>query len=104
MFCLQMAFTLLPLSPVVVSQTHYAASTTASTSDSGGETSVSGRSSTSTRPGPGMRTVSMARRPGRHQNTLGFSLRGGREHGTGFFVSAVEKGSEAYHQGLMVGF
>ncbi|XP_046673575.1 uncharacterized protein LOC124362804 isoform X3 [Homalodisca vitripennis] len=91
-----MAFTstLLPLA--AVSNGHYAASS-ADTSDSGGDTSVSGRSSR-----PGLRTVSLCRRH-RHQPCLGFSLRGGREHGTGFFVSAVEKGSEAHLQGLMVG-
>uniref|UniRef100_A0A1B6LG89 PDZ domain-containing protein n=2 Tax=Graphocephala atropunctata TaxID=36148 RepID=A0A1B6LG89_9HEMI len=91
-----MAFTstLLPLA--AVSHGHYAASS-ADTSDSGGDTSVSGRSSR-----PGLRSVTLCRRH-RHQPCLGFSLRGGREHGTGFFVSAVEKGSEAYLQGLMVG-
>ncbi|KAJ3659498.1 hypothetical protein Zmor_011183 [Zophobas morio] len=39
----------------------------------------------------------------RHGPSLGFSVRGGREHGTGFFVSHVEQGSEAYRQGLKVG-
>ncbi|XP_014280394.1 whirlin isoform X2 [Halyomorpha halys] len=34
---------------------------------------------------------------------LGFSIRGGKEHGTGFFVTAVEPNSEAFKQGLMVG-
>jgi harmonin len=34
--------------------------------------------------------------------TLGFSLRGGREFGTGFFVSKVEKGSEADMKGMRV--
>lgn len=38
----------------------------------------------------------------RHGPSLGFSIRGGREHGTGFFVSSVEVGSEAYRQGLKV--
>lgn len=38
----------------------------------------------------------------RHGPNLGFSLRGGREHGTGFFVSMVETGSESYRQGLRV--
>lgn len=38
----------------------------------------------------------------RHGPSLGFSLRGGREHGTGFFVSNVEMGSEAHRQGLRV--
>ncbi|XP_059619167.1 uncharacterized protein LOC132263422 [Phlebotomus argentipes] len=35
--------------------------------------------------------------------SFGFAIRGGREFGTGFFVSRVEKGSEADHQGLRVG-
>ncbi|KAK5644117.1 hypothetical protein RI129_007962 [Pyrocoelia pectoralis] len=34
---------------------------------------------------------------------LGFSIRGGREHGSGFYVSVVEPGSEAHRQGLKVG-
>ncbi|XP_062700480.1 PDZ domain-containing protein 7 isoform X2 [Aedes albopictus] len=34
---------------------------------------------------------------------FGFSIRGGLEYGTGFFVSAVEKNSEADQQGLRVG-
>lgn len=38
----------------------------------------------------------------RHGPNLGFSLRGGREHGTGFFISNVELGSEAHRQGLRV--
>ena len=38
----------------------------------------------------------------RHGPSLGFSVRGGREHGTGFFVSLVEPGSEAHRQGLKV--
>lgn len=38
----------------------------------------------------------------RHGPSLGFSIRGGREHGTGFFVSYVESGSEANNQGLRV--
>ncbi|XP_028133149.1 harmonin [Diabrotica virgifera virgifera] len=40
---------------------------------------------------------------GKHGATLGFSIRGGHEHGTGFFVSHVENGSEAHAQGLKVG-
>ncbi|CAH1187892.1 unnamed protein product [Phyllotreta striolata] len=40
---------------------------------------------------------------GRNAPSLGFSIRGGHEHGTGFFVSHVEVGSEAYLQGLKVG-
>ncbi|XP_060531155.1 harmonin isoform X2 [Cylas formicarius] len=39
----------------------------------------------------------------RHGPSLGFSIRGGREHGTGFFVSHVDVGSEAYSQGLRSG-
>lgn len=38
----------------------------------------------------------------RHGPGLGFSIRGGREHGTGFFVSNIEPGSEAHRQGLKV--
>lgn len=38
----------------------------------------------------------------RHGPNLGFSIRGGREHGTGFFISSVELGSEAHRQGLRV--
>ncbi|XP_055634954.1 uncharacterized protein LOC129774909 [Toxorhynchites rutilus septentrionalis] len=45
---------------------------------------------------------------GHHQfgsacSNFGFSVRGGLEYGTGFFVSAVEKDSEADRQGLRVG-
>ncbi|KAF5308258.1 hypothetical protein FQR65_LT06251 [Abscondita terminalis] len=40
----------------------------------------------------------------RHGPNLGFSVRGGREHGTGFYVSLVEPGSEAHRQGLKVCF
>lgn len=40
----------------------------------------------------------------RHGPNLGFSIRGGREHGTGFFVSVVEPGTEAHRQGLKVKF
>lgn len=40
----------------------------------------------------------------KHGPGLGFSIRGGREHGTGFFVSNVELGSEAHRQGLRVMF
>ncbi|XP_054265919.1 uncharacterized protein LOC128988555 isoform X1 [Macrosteles quadrilineatus] len=94
-----MAFTstLLPLAVPAPACQVYAASS--GTSDSGGDTSVSCHSG-STRPGPAARTLTLSRR---RQGNLGFSLRGGREHGTGFFVSAVERGSEAYLQGLMVG-
>lgn len=38
----------------------------------------------------------------RHGTHLGFSIRGGHEHGTGFFVSNIEAGSEAHGQGLKV--
>lgn len=38
----------------------------------------------------------------RQGHYLGFSIRGGHEHGTGFFVSHVESGSEAHGQGLKV--
>nr|CAD7570771.1 unnamed protein product [Timema californicum] len=77
---------------------HYSAhSSVSSTSDSCG-----GRPSR-------LRTLRLVRRlvgaappPGR-PSSFGFSLRGGREHGTGFFVSAVETGSEAHCQGLRVG-
>ncbi|MPC71379.1 Whirlin [Portunus trituberculatus] len=44
-----------------------------------------------------VRAVRMVRRKG---ETYGFSLRGGKEHGTGFFISHVEPGSEAFLQGL----
>ncbi|XP_031338949.1 harmonin [Photinus pyralis] len=39
----------------------------------------------------------------RYGPNLGFSLRGGREHGSGFYVSVVDPGSEAHRQGLKVG-
>ncbi|KAG5869413.1 hypothetical protein JTB14_027933 [Gonioctena quinquepunctata] len=48
-------------------------------------------------------TLPMSTINGRHGPALGFSLRGGHEHGTGFFVSQVEPGSEAHVQGLKVG-
>lgn len=38
----------------------------------------------------------------KHGPSLGFSIRGGREHGTGFFISHVDPGSEAYRQSLKV--
>nr|CAD7586185.1 unnamed protein product [Timema genevievae] len=52
-----------------------------------------------------LRTLRLVRRlgavsPPDRPSSFGFSLRGGREHGTGFFVSAVETGSEAHCQGL----
>ena len=67
------------------------------TSDSGGGSSDQSR----------MRTIRLHRRltaslPG--PPNFGFSVRGGREHCTGFFVSAVEQGSEAHCQGLKVSF
>lgn len=34
---------------------------------------------------------------------FGFAIRGGREFGTGFFISNVEKGSQAELKGLRVG-
>ena len=34
---------------------------------------------------------------------FGFSIRGGVEHGTGIFVSSVNKYSDAYTQGLQIG-
>lgn len=37
-------------------------------------------------------------------STYGFSIRGGREFNTGFFVSRIEKGSEADLKGLRVSF
>lgn len=77
------------------------AGSSADTSDSGGDMSVSGRSC-----GAGhqsIRTITLCRRhsPVR-SSTLGFTLRGGKEYGTGCFVTAVERGSEAHCQGLMV--
>ncbi|RZF32190.1 hypothetical protein LSTR_LSTR004053 [Laodelphax striatellus] len=74
----------------------YAAS---SSSDSGG-----GASSGDSQTGGGrhrVRTVCLSRR--RLATTLGFSVRGGREHGTGFFVSSVDIGSEAHARGLQAG-
>uniref|UniRef100_A0A0P4W273 PDZ domain-containing protein n=1 Tax=Scylla olivacea TaxID=85551 RepID=A0A0P4W273_SCYOL len=47
-----------------------------------------------------VRAVRLVRRKG---ETYGFSLRGGKEHGTGFFISHVEPGSEAFLQGLRAG-
>ena len=35
-------------------------------------------------------------------NSYGFSFRGGKEFGTGFFISVVEKDSEAEYKGLKV--
>ncbi|XP_049807844.1 serine-rich adhesin for platelets-like isoform X1 [Schistocerca nitens] len=47
------------------------------------------------------RTVRLRRRG--QPPSFGFWLRGGREHGTGFFVSAVEPRSDAQRRGLRVG-
>lgn len=72
---------------------NYSAPSSVCTSDSGGGSSQ-GR----------LRTIRLHRRlGGRGPPTFGFSVRGGREHGTGFFVSAVEPGSEAHNQGLRIG-
>lgn len=93
------------------------------TSSSGGSDTLSNTTglgagtsttSSSTR-GSRVRTVRLVRPPCggtlpppgltcRHGPGLGFSVRGGREHGTGFFVSQVEVGSEAHRQGLKVWF
>ncbi|XP_021925111.1 uncharacterized protein LOC110832430 isoform X3 [Zootermopsis nevadensis] len=75
---------------------NYSAPSSVCTSDSGGGGSGHGR----------MRTIRLHRRlTGNHPGppNFGFSVRGGREHGTGFFVSAVEQGSEAHCQGLKIG-
>uniref|UniRef100_A0A182RBF9 PDZ domain-containing protein n=1 Tax=Anopheles funestus TaxID=62324 RepID=A0A182RBF9_ANOFN len=57
-----------------------------------------------------VRTVRLVRpHHGNHRNlpitgsNFGFSIRGGLEYGTGFFVSAIERDSEADRQGLKVG-
>lgn len=56
-----------------------------------------------------VRTVRLSRPQtfGHHFNgtgsNFGFSIRGGLEYGTGFFISAIEKDSEADRQGLRVG-
>uniref|UniRef100_A0A0A9WBB5 Harmonin n=1 Tax=Lygus hesperus TaxID=30085 RepID=A0A0A9WBB5_LYGHE len=63
--------------------------------------SSSGSSTGSVGSGSLVRTVRLNRRP--PPAKLGFSLRGGKEHGTGFFITAVEPNSEAFNQGLMVG-
>jgi len=76
---------------------NYSAPSSVCTSDSGGGNSDQSR----------MRTIRLHRRlTGSHPGppNFGFSVRGGREHGTGFFVSAVEQGSEAHCQGLKVSF
>ncbi|KAF6199796.1 hypothetical protein GE061_006094 [Apolygus lucorum] len=63
--------------------------------------SSSGSSTGSVGSGSLVRSVRLNRRP--PPAKLGFSLRGGKEHGTGFFITAVEPNSEAFNQGLMVG-
>ncbi|PSN45337.1 hypothetical protein C0J52_18709 [Blattella germanica] len=71
---------------------NYSAPSSVCTSDSGG--------------GSRLRTIRLHRRLSNHnlgRPTFGFSVRGGREHGTGFFVSAVEPGSEAHSQNLRIG-
>jgi hypothetical protein len=76
---------------------NYSAPSSVCTCDSGGGSSDQSR----------MRTIRLHRRlTGSHPGppNFGFSVRGGREHGTGFFVSAVEQGSEAHCQGLKVSF
>uniref|UniRef100_A0A182M5J6 PDZ domain-containing protein n=1 Tax=Anopheles culicifacies TaxID=139723 RepID=A0A182M5J6_9DIPT len=56
-----------------------------------------------------VRTVRLVRPHHGHRNlpitgsNFGFSIRGGLEYGTGFFVSAIERDSEADRQGLKVG-
>ncbi|KAK8740435.1 hypothetical protein OTU49_002907 [Cherax quadricarinatus] len=47
--------------------------------------------------------IKLVRLVRRNGESYGFSLRGGREHGTGFFISHVEPGSEAFLQGLRAG-
>ncbi|CAA9999060.1 unnamed protein product, partial [Nesidiocoris tenuis] len=74
-------------------------SSTGSVGSSGGCRGSCGGSCVGGCGGSLVRTVRLARRP--PPAKLGFSLRGGREHGTGFFVTAVEPSSEAYHNGLM---
>ena len=69
--------------PLLRSKTPLGSSTSSLCSSSGGR----------------VRAVRLARRKG---ETYGFSLRGGKEHGTGFFISHVEAGSEAFLQGLRV--
>ncbi|XP_072159723.1 uncharacterized protein [Bemisia tabaci] len=66
----------------------------------GGGSSMSGSGG-----GGSVRSVRLSKRHGfgAAQPSLGFSIRGGHEHGTGFFISAVENGSEAHSQGLKVG-
>ncbi|KAK6630349.1 hypothetical protein RUM44_005016 [Polyplax serrata] len=79
-------------------------------------TSSSSRSSNGIPEKQGLRTIHLRRElgiylegngksgnklvPNVKPNSFGFSFRGGREFGTGFFVSAVEKDSEAQYKGL----
>ncbi|PNF22296.1 hypothetical protein B7P43_G02935, partial [Cryptotermes secundus] len=75
---------------------NYSAPSSVCTSDSSGGGNGQGRT----------RIILLHRRlTGNHHGppNFGFSVRGGREHGTGFFVSAVEQGSEAHCQGLKIG-
>ncbi|XP_058445258.1 midnolin homolog [Malaya genurostris] len=53
--------------------------------------------------GPGTGAGAGGGNAGGGGGNFGFSIRGGLEYGTGFFVSAVEKDSEADRQGLKVG-
>ncbi|XP_068245638.1 serine-rich adhesin for platelets isoform X2 [Palaemon carinicauda] len=62
--------------------------------------SSSGASGASVGGGCRVRFVRLVRK---RNESYGFSLRGGLEHGTGFFISHVEPGSEAYMQGLRAG-
>lgn len=80
--------------------------------------SSSSRSSNETSEKQGLRTIHLRRECGIYlesngkcgnklfpivkPNSFGFSFRGGKEFGTGFFVSAVEKDSEAQYKGLKV--
>lgn len=59
---------------------------------------ANGMSSKNTR----IRIVRLNRNRTAATRNYGFSLRGGKEYGTGFFVSHVEKGSEADLKGLRV--
>ncbi|XP_076053857.1 uncharacterized protein LOC143032754 isoform X7 [Oratosquilla oratoria] len=75
---------------------HYSVSRTPSVAPSSTASTGGGGSG-----GSSIRYVRLVRRHG--GESYGFSLRGGREHGTGFFVSHVEPGSEAHAQGLRAG-
>uniref|UniRef100_A0A336LXM3 CSON007568 protein n=1 Tax=Culicoides sonorensis TaxID=179676 RepID=A0A336LXM3_CULSO len=65
----------------------------------GSTTNSSSTSSKNTR----IRIVRLNRNRSNLTRNFGFSLRGGKEFGTGFFVSHVEKGSEADLKGLKTG-